>query len=62
MHVLIANYLSDQRKPCKTYNRMELKRGSRRTLNTIRKTINNNRYRKDLKMVGTKLTSCQHWG
>lgn len=39
------------RKPVKTMNRVELKRGSRSTLNAIKKTIGKGRYRKDLKMV-----------
>ena len=35
----------------KAFNRVELKRDSRRTLATIRKVVRGNRYRKDLKMV-----------
>ena len=42
---------SDRKKPGKSFNRVELKRDSRRTLATIRKVVRGNRYRKDLKMV-----------
>ena len=44
-------FLSDRKKPGKAFNRVELKRDSRRTLATIRKVVRGNRYRKDLKMV-----------
>ena len=38
-------------KPAHTYTRVELKKGGRKTLTSIRNTIRKGRYRKDLKMV-----------
>ena len=43
--------LSARRKPVKSFTRVELKKGARKTLSTIRTTIRKNIYRKDLKMV-----------
>ena len=45
-------FISGWRKPVKSHTRVEMKRGSRHTLNAIRSTLRNNKYRKDLKMVG----------
>ena len=45
----------EHRKPNKAYTRVELKRDSRRTLSSIRKTIGKNRYRRDLNMVHVTL-------
>ena len=43
--------LSDMRKPAKRFHKVTLKKDSRRTLTSIRRTIRKQRYRKDLKMV-----------
>nr|ACD65130.1 putative 60S ribosomal protein RPL28 [Novocrania anomala] len=55
--VLVTRKSTGWRKPVKAFTRTELKRGSRRSLNTIRKTIRNNRYRKDLKMSALRRAS-----
>ncbi|XP_069121677.1 large ribosomal subunit protein eL28-like [Argopecten irradians] len=55
--VLVTRNTQGSRKPCKNYTRMELKRDPRRVLGTIRKTVRNNRYRKDLKMAALRRAS-----
>ncbi|XP_021361559.1 60S ribosomal protein L28-like [Mizuhopecten yessoensis] len=55
--VLVTRNQSGWRKPCKSHTKMELKRDPRRVVNTIRKTIGNNRYRKDLKMAAIRRAS-----
>lgn len=41
-------FLSGLRKPAKTLTRVELKKDPRRTIATIRRTLQSNNYRKDL--------------
>ncbi|CAH1785812.1 unnamed protein product [Owenia fusiformis] len=55
--VLVTKRATGWRKPAKSHVGVELKRGSRRSLNTIRKTLRNNRYRKDLKMAALRRAS-----
>nr|ABW90360.1 putative ribosomal protein L28 [Sipunculus nudus] len=55
--VLVTRNQKNFRKPVKGYSRLELKGGSRRSLNTIRKLIRVNRYRKDLKMAALRRAS-----
>ncbi|XP_060064262.1 large ribosomal subunit protein eL28-like [Ylistrum balloti] len=55
--VLVTRNSSGWRKPNKNYTKMELKRDPRRVLGTIRKTVRNNRYRKDLKMAAIRRAS-----
>ncbi|XP_052220816.1 60S ribosomal protein L28-like isoform X2 [Dreissena polymorpha] len=43
--------------PKLTYNRVELKKGGRKSLSTIRNTIRKGRYRKDLKMSALRRAS-----
>ncbi|KAH3800449.1 60S ribosomal protein L28-like isoform X1 [Dreissena polymorpha] len=43
--------------PKLTYNRVELKKGGRKSLSTIRNTIRKGRYRKDLKMAALRRAS-----
>jgi len=45
------------RKPAKNYNRVELKRNSRKTLKTIGTTLFNGRYRRDLKTLAVRRAS-----
>lgn len=49
--VLVTKKSKAGKRPGSSYNKVELKRGSRQTFSTIRKTLRNNSYRKDLKMV-----------
>ncbi|XP_053381416.1 60S ribosomal protein L28-like [Mercenaria mercenaria] len=44
-------------RPGKSYNRVELKKGGRKTLTTIRNSIRKGRYRKDLKMAAVRRAS-----
>merc|ERR1711894_202917 len=55
--VLVTKNQKNKGKPAKMYSRVELKRGSRQTLTTIRKVIRSNRYRKDLKMAAVRRAS-----
>merc|ERR1712226_528518 len=55
--VLVTRNSAGWRKPAKTMNRVDLKRGSRSTLNAIKKTIGKGRYRKDLKMAAVRRAS-----
>merc|ERR1712168_1152739 len=55
--VLVTRNSKNWRKPAKSFTRTELKRGSRKSLNTIRKVLRNNRYRKDLKMAALRRAS-----
>ena len=54
---LVTRNATNWRRPNKNISKAELKRDSRRTLNTIRKTLRNNRYRKDLKMPAIRRAS-----
>nr|ACD65177.1 putative 60S ribosomal protein RPL28 [Phoronis muelleri] len=54
---LVTRKTNSWRKPAKSLGRVELKKGSRRALNTIRKTLGKSRYRKDLKMAALKRAS-----
>ncbi|XP_064649419.1 large ribosomal subunit protein eL28-like [Lineus longissimus] len=55
--VVVTRKSTGARKPSKSFSRVELKRGSRRSLDTIRKTLRTNRYRKDLKMPALRRAS-----
>ncbi|XP_033727513.1 60S ribosomal protein L28-like [Pecten maximus] len=55
--VMVTRKNQGWRKPNKNYSKMELKRDPRRVLGTIRKTVGNNRYRKDLKMAAIRRAS-----
>ncbi|KAK2180452.1 hypothetical protein NP493_442g00013 [Ridgeia piscesae] len=55
--VFVTKNKNNWRKPAKSTTKTILKQGNRRTLNTIRKVIRNNRSRKDQKMGGS--SSCQ---
>ncbi|XP_013402762.1 60S ribosomal protein L28 isoform X2 [Lingula anatina] len=53
--VLVTSKATGQRKPAARYTRTELKKGSRRTLSTIRKVVGGSR--KDLKMSALRRAS-----
>ncbi|KAL4219674.1 60S ribosomal protein L28 [Mactra antiquata] len=55
--VLVTRKASANGLPAVTYNRTELKKGSRRTLTSIRNTVRKNKYRKDLKMAAVRRAS-----
>ncbi|XP_060593588.1 large ribosomal subunit protein eL28-like [Ruditapes philippinarum] len=44
-------------RPGKAFNRIELKKGGRKTLTTIRNSVRKGRYRKDLKMAAVRRAS-----
>ncbi|CAF0787432.1 unnamed protein product [Didymodactylos carnosus] len=46
-----------RQKPAKSIRKITLKKDSRRVLTTIRRTIRNQRYRKDLKMAALRRAS-----
>jgi len=59
--VLVTKKSAGQRKPAKSYNKVQLKRNARQTFSVIRKTLRGGRYRKDLKYVSPSqmvLTQC----
>lgn len=55
--VLVTRKQRVQGRPGKTYNKVELKKGGRKTLATIRNSIRKSRYRKDLKMAAVRRAS-----
>merc|ERR1712062_15636 len=55
--VLVTRKTRNQNKPAKSMSRVELKKGSRRALSTIRNFTGKNRYRKDLKMAALRRAS-----
>ncbi|XP_022326128.2 large ribosomal subunit protein eL28-like [Crassostrea virginica] len=55
--VLITKKTNAGKRPGKGYSKVELKRGSRQTFSSIRKTLRSNRYRKDLKMAAVRRAS-----
>lgn len=55
--VLVTKKSKAGKRPGSSYNKVELKRGSRQTFSTIRKTLRNNSYRKDLKMAAVRRAS-----
>nr|AGG41268.1 ribosomal protein L28 [Cerebratulus lacteus] len=55
--VLVTRKATGTRKPASSFNKVELKKGNRAALNTIRKTLRKNRYRKDLKMKALRRAS-----
>ncbi|XP_076090827.1 large ribosomal subunit protein eL28-like [Mytilus galloprovincialis] len=55
--VMITKNSKGYRKPNKSYTRVELKKGARRTMASIRTLIRNKRYRKDLKMAAVRRAS-----
>lgn len=54
---LIIRNKRSVRKPAKNLVRVELKRNSRKTLGSIRKTVSESGYRKDLKMAAMRRAS-----
>ncbi|XP_064616396.1 large ribosomal subunit protein eL28-like [Liolophura sinensis] len=55
--VLVTRNSRGWRKPNKNFTRVELKKGGRRTLASIRGVLRNNKYRKDLKMSAVRRAS-----
>ena len=55
--VLVTTKSKNQRKPAKFTNRMELKKGARRSLETIDKVIRKGKYRRDLRKVAMRRAS-----
>ncbi|XP_048776975.1 60S ribosomal protein L28-like [Ostrea edulis] len=55
--VLVTKRAKAGKRPGKSFNKIELKRGSRKTFGTIRKVLRNNHYRKDLKMAAVRRAS-----
>merc|ERR1711962_847730 len=55
--VLVTKNARNQRKPANSHTRVELKKGGRQTLTTIRKVIRKGRYRKDLKNAALRRAS-----
>jgi len=55
--VLVTRKPKANGRPAVTYNKMELKKGSRKTLTSIRNTVRKGRYRKDLKMAALRRAS-----
>nr|CAB3265716.1 60S ribosomal protein L28-like [Phallusia mammillata] len=55
--ILITKKPKSVKKPGKSLNRVTLSRGSRKSLQSISKTIRKNRYRKDLKMAALRRAS-----
>ncbi|XP_052787774.1 60S ribosomal protein L28-like [Mya arenaria] len=55
--VLVTKKPTVRGRPNVTYNRVELKKGGRKTLETIRNTIRKGSYRKDLKMAAVRRAS-----
>ncbi|XP_052094452.1 60S ribosomal protein L28-like [Mytilus californianus] len=55
--VMVTKNSRGHRKPAKSYTRVELKKGARRTMASIRTLIRNKRYRKDLKMAAVRRAS-----
>ena len=55
--VFVTKNRGGYRRPAKNYTRVELKKGARRTMASIRKVVRNNRYRKDLKMSAIRKAS-----
>ncbi|XP_013406215.1 uncharacterized protein LOC106170767 [Lingula anatina] len=55
--VLLTKNSKGFQKPSKSFNRVELKKGARRTMNTIRKTLSGGRYRKELTMDAMRRAS-----
>ncbi|XP_076813409.1 large ribosomal subunit protein eL28-like [Clavelina lepadiformis] len=55
--IFVTKKAKSQNKPSQTYHTVTLNRGARRSLNTIRKTMRKNRYRKDLRMAALRRAS-----
>merc|ERR1712012_73819 len=55
--VLVTKNARNQSKPAGSHTRVELKKGGRQTLTTIRKVIRKGRYRKDLKNAALRRAS-----
>jgi len=55
--VLLTRNSKGFQKPANSFNRVELKKGARRTMNTLRKTLSGGRYRKELTMDAMRRAS-----